>query len=61
MSRNLPPVEVQQQSEMVQEKKEERKRKRERKEVVETHWCVLCREDGSMEVSLSSSISWCTL
>ena len=54
MSRNLPPVEIQQQSEMVQEKEEERKRKR--KEVVGTHWCVLCKEDGSMEVSISSSI-----
>ena len=27
---------------------------KEKKVVVETHWCVLCREDGSMEVCARS-------
>ena len=41
------------QSSKVTEAGDEREQPKEekRKEVVATHWCVLCREDGSMEVS----------
>ena len=47
-------TELSQESQLPDPVKEEEGKRRddEEREAVDTHWCVLCREDGSMEVGI---------